>query len=189
MLIGRLAIAKGKAAGSVIVQAGRRVDAANAETARFPDANVDLVKDRVKAKFLENKPVAIVSSAACGSDLLALEIAEQMNVERFILLPSKPAAFRASSVTDRPGDWGALFDQMIKNSHTEVLTLPDGQQGYLETNLKLLDKAQSLAKKHDVEARAMVVWNQQSRGPDDVTAHFLEEARRRHLPIIDISTL
>ncbi len=79
---------------SVIVQAGRRVDASNNEIPRFPHANVNRVRERMKAKFLENKPVALVTSAACGTDLLALEIAEEMNVECFILLPSKPAAFR-----------------------------------------------------------------------------------------------
>jgi hypothetical protein len=174
---------------SVIAQAGRRVDAPEAQTARFPAANVNLVKERIKTEFLENEPVGLVTSAACGTDLLALETAEQMNVERFILLPSKPAAFRASSVVDRPGDWGDLFDRMIKTSHVEVLTLPEGQQGYLETNLRLLDKGQSLAKTRNVETRAMVVWNKQSRGPDDVTGHFLEQARLRHSPIIEISTL
>jgi len=76
------------------------VDASNAETARFPAANVNLVRERIKAKFLENKPVALVTSAACGTDLLALEVAADANVERFILLPTKPVAFQASSVTD-----------------------------------------------------------------------------------------
>jgi hypothetical protein len=189
MLIGRLAVAKRKADRSVIVQAGRRVDGANAETACFPVANVNLVKDRIKAGLLENKPLALVSSAACGTDLVALEVAEQIKIDRFILLPSLPAEFRASSVTDRLGNWGDLFDRLMKTSHVEVLTLPEGQQGYLETNLKLLDKAQSMAKKRDVEVKAMVAWNQESKGPDDVTAHFLEQARLRYLPIINISTL
>ncbi len=78
---------------------------------------------------------------------------------------------------------------MIKKAQVGVLTLSEGQQGYLETNVKLLDKAQSLANRYDVEARAMVVWNLESRGPDDVTAHFLEQARLRDLSIIEISTL
>jgi hypothetical protein len=189
MLIGRLAVTERKADRSVIVQAGRRVDATNAETVCFPVANVNRVKDRIKAELVENNPLALVSSAACGTDLLALEVAEQIKVDRFILLPSQPAAFRASSVSDRPGNWGDLFDRLMKTSHVEVLTLPEGQQGYLETNLKLLDKAQSMVKKRHVELKAMVAWNQESKGPDDVTAHFLEQARLRYLPIIDISTL
>ena len=176
-------------AESVIVQAGRRVDGTGAKTARFPSANVNVVRQRIRTKLLENKTVALVTSAACGTDLLALEVAEQMKIEAFILLPASPATFRASSVTDRPGNWGDLFDQVIKKAHTQVLTLSAGHQGYLETNTKLLDTAQRLANTYDVEARAMVVWNEESRGPNDVTAHFLEQARVRHLPVIQISTL
>ncbi len=179
----------GKSGKCVIVQAGRRVDAENAETARFASTNINLVRERIKNKFLEHKPLALVTSAACGTDLLALEDAERMNIERFILLPSPPAAFRAASVTDRPGDWGDLFDRLIKTSHMEVLTSPEGHEGYLQTNLKLLDKAQTLATKHKVEAKAMVVWNLESRGTDDVTAHFLVQARLRGLSVIEISTL
>lgn len=180
---------KNAAPKSVIVQAGRRVDAAKAETARFPSSNVNLVKERIKSTFAEYKPVALVTSAACGTDLLALDIAEQMRAERFVLLPSSPAAFRSSSVTDRPGNWGELYDRILNKAHVEVLTLPEGQEGYLETNLRLLDKAQALAKKYSAEVKAMVVWDNKSRGPDDVTSHFLNQARQRNLSVIEISTL
>ncbi len=190
-LFGRLAIAMppDQRADSVIVQAGRRVDAINAETARFPSANVSVVKERIKARFLQDKPAALVTSAACGTDLIVLETAQEMKVECFILLPSPPSAFRASSVADRPGNWGTLFDQVTKRANLEVLKLPEGQEGYLETNLRLLDKAQAIARKRHLEVIAMVVWDQKSRGADDVTGHFLEQARIRHLAIIEIPTL
>jgi hypothetical protein len=190
--IGDMAMAesrKSPVGESVIAGAGRRVDATEAQIARFPSANIELVKHRIQEGFSKNKPLALVTSAACGTDLLSLEIAGQMNVERFILLPSDPAAFRASSVTDRPGNWGDLFDRTIKESHVEVLSLPEGQEGYLETNLRLLNKAQALAKKHKVETKAMVIWDQKLRGPDDVTGHFLAQARERGLRIIEISTV
>ena len=126
---------KNGTAKSVIVQAGRRVDAPNAETARFPSTNVNVVKERIKSRFVEYNPVALVTSAACGTDLLALDIAEQTKAERFVLLPSSPAVFRSSSVTDRPGNWGELYDRILKKAHVEVLTLPEGQEGYLETKI------------------------------------------------------
>ena len=173
----------------VIAQAGRRVDAVNSAIARFPSANVPVVRERIKNELLQEKPLALVSSAACGTDLLALDLAGDLKIERFVLLPSKPEVFRASSVTDRPGDWGSLFDRIIKEAHVAVFTLPEGQAGYLETNIRLLDKAQALAQKNKVPAKAMVVWDQKSRGPDDVTGHFLAQARQRRWPIVEISTL
>jgi hypothetical protein len=173
----------------VIVQAGRRVDAADSEIVRFPSANVDLVRQRIKASFLSARPLALVTAAACGTDLLALEVAGELHMERFVLVPSAPEIFRTSSVTDRPGDWGSLFDDVIKQVHVEVLALADGQEGYLEANLRLLDRGQAIAEEHRVQAEAMVVWDQKSRGPDDVTEHFIVQARLRKLPVMEIPTL
>jgi hypothetical protein len=35
----------------------------------------------------------------------------------------------------------------------------------------------------------LVVWNGESRGEDDVTGHFLEEARQRELKVSEVNTL
>jgi hypothetical protein len=93
-----------------------------------------------------------------------------------------------SSVTDRPGNWGELYSKVLRTSKAEVVQLPEGQEEYLEANLKLLDRAQILAIHEKTTVKALVVRNQQSRGPDDVTAHFLEHAKLRELPILEIST-
>jgi hypothetical protein len=192
MFIGQMVLADSTqitAGQPIIAQAGRRVDEVNSETARFPSTNVRIVRERIKASFVKEKPLALVSSAACGTDLLALDIAGELGIERFVLLPTAPEVFRASSVTDRPGDWGLLFDRVIRGAHVEVLTLPEGQAGYLETNVRLLDRTQALATKCRATAEAMVVWDQKSRGTDDMTGHFLAQARQRNLPVIEISTL
>jgi len=181
--------ANAKSAGPVIVEAGRRVDAPDAETPRFPPSNVDKVQERIRQLFAGENPVAFVSSAACGADLLALDVAENMHVPRYVLLPSSPEEFRKSSVTDRPGDWGTLYDNVLKTAKIEVLTLPEGQEGYLQTNLKLLDRAEALARERHTSTAALVIWNEQSRGSDDVTAHFLEQAKLRKIPVLVVSTL
>ena len=160
------------AKGPVVVEAGRRVDAPDAKDARFPASNVDVVRKR-----------------ACGADLLALQVAGERHMNRYMVLGAEPAEFRKSSVTDRPGNWGELFDQAIKASKVEVLKLPDGQEGYLETNLKLLDRAQAVAKQSGTTVVALVIWNEQSRGSDDVTNHFLQQAELRKIPVTEISTL
>lgn len=175
--------------GAVIVEAGRRVDATDATEARFPRHNVSEVREKIRRVLEKQKPVAVVSSAACGADLLFLDVAGEMHLPRHILLPSNPEEFRMSSVTDRPGDWGELYSEALRTSTVEVLKLPEGQKGYLETNLKLLDRAQALAAREHTTAEALVVWNQKSRGSDDVTAHFLEQAKLRKIHVLQISTL
>jgi hypothetical protein len=175
--------------GPIIVEAGRRVDAPGATVARFPLRNVPEVRKKIQQVLKNEKPDAIVSAAACGADLLLLDVAGAMNVPRYVLLPSEPEAFRVSSVTDRPGNWGELYSKALRTSKVEVLKVPEGQEGYFETNMKLLDRAQVLAKQEHTAVNALVVWNKESRGPDDVTAHFLEQAKLRKMPILQISTL
>lgn len=178
-----------RVAGPVLVQAGRRVDAPDAPVARFPPSNVDAVRQRIRTYFGESKPDFLVTSAACGTDLLALEVAGQLNIKRVVLLPSDPAVFRISSVVDRPGDWGEMFDRVLKEVNVEILDVPEGQTGYLETNVRLLERAQTLASSNNTVARALVVWDKKLRGPDDVTGHFLAQARLRRMPVVEISTL
>jgi hypothetical protein len=175
--------------GRVIVSAGRRVDAPDAQTPRFPPANVDVVRQKIRRFFSEQKPIALVCSGACGTDLLALQVAAQRHMKRYMLLGAEPAEFRKSSVTDRPGNWGKLFDEQLKTAKVEVLKVPDGQEGYLQTNLKLLDRAEAVAKQFGTSAEALVIWNEQSRGPDDVTDHFLQQAKLRKMSVTQISTL
>lgn len=175
--------------GPVIVEAGRRVDAPDATAARFPSKNVPEVRKKIKHFLKREKPSAIVCSGACGADLLLLNAGGDMHISRYILLPSEPEEFRKSSVTDRPGDWGDLYTKALQTSKVEVLKLPEGQEGYLETNVKLLDKAQAVAAEQKTTVQVLVIWNMQSRGPDDVTNHFLEQAKLRKIPVVEISTL
>lgn len=182
--------ASGKASGRpVIVEAGRRMDAPGAEVARFPPSNVDEVRQRILQLLIRERPSAFVSSGACGADLLALEVAGDLRVPRYVLLPSSPEQFRKTSVTDRPGDWGTLYDKVLKTSTVELLNLPDSQEGYIATNLKLLDRAEALARKYHTTTQALVIWNKQLRGPDDVTGHFLAQAKLRNIAVVEISTL
>jgi hypothetical protein len=177
------------AKGPVVVSAGRRVDAPDAASPRFPASNVDAVRQKIRDFFAHESPSAVVCSAACGSDLLVLEAATARKVKRYVLLGAEPAVFRKESVADRPGDWGEMFDEVMRSSNVEVLKLPAGQEGYLQTNLDLLNRAQTLARKLGTSVVALVVWNEQSRGADDVTAHFLEQARQRKIAVREISTL
>lgn len=175
--------------GPVIIEAGRRADAPDAQAPRFPLSNVPQVGRRIRKLPGQQNPQAVVCSAACGADLLLLQAAGEMHIRQVVLLPSKPEDFRKSSVTDRPGNWGELYDRVLKTAQVEILKLPEGQEGYLETNLKLLDRGQQLASENGVSAVALVIWNGVSRGPDDVTAHFLHQAKSRNMKLSEISTV
>ena len=174
----------------ILAFAGRRIDPLNAPVPRFPLANVPMVRSRIRELLKQNAPSAIVSSAACGADLLALSEADALGIGCRIVLPFARDRFRATSVTDRPGVWGPLFDKMLLNAYTVVeLDQAPGESAYLKANLTILDSAASLLKERDESGRVVIVWDGVSIDEHDVTQEFGIEARRRGFDVIELSTL
>jgi hypothetical protein len=178
---------------SVIAIAGRRSDGDDASLPRFPLASIAAVEQRVHEALVSSGARAIVSSAACGADLIALRAAGQLRLNRRVVLPFDSAQFRASSVIDRPGDWGPVFDSVIADVRAkhELVTLsgerPD-EAAYAAANVRILDEAVWLGAAEQADVLAMLVWEGASRGDDDLTAAFGREAERRGLRVIEIST-
>src|SRR5664279_2133900 len=91
----------------VAAVAGRRVDAPDAREVRFP-ANAELmVRNDIQRLLVEYGIGTLVSSAACGADIVALEVAVELGLRLVIVLPFERHRFRATSVTDRGEAWGA----------------------------------------------------------------------------------
>ena len=151
---------------TVIAMAGRRIDAPNAAASRFPLHNRERVGLAITAALQALQPVtAIVSSAACGADLLALDAAAALGITRRVILPYSVERFRATSVVDRPGDWGPLFDalvaQAIARGDLVILSDDDGDSdtAFAETNLAILAEAEALAATNAALRRALIVWD------------------------------
>lgn len=179
--------------GVVIALAGRRVDAPAAKQPRFPAENQDRVKERIQSLFASRNARALVCSAACGADLLALEAAETKHVRRRVVLPYSREVFRRTSVVDRPGDWGARYDRALdqieeKNDLVVLGFREDDSGAYVATNPAILDEAASLARNLGLGILAVAVWDE-SRGPGDITEQFLMEAKRRQIEVAAVSTL
>ena len=185
----------------IIALAGRRIDAPDTTTPRFPLENAEAVRERIYAFLVDSKATTLVCSAACGADLLALDAAGELNIPRHIVLPFEQDRFRTASVTDRPGEWGALFDRIIGEVQVagNLVVLSDegaNDEIFATTNEVILDEALTLARqaphdKGEQSARsvlAVVVWDGQPRGEGDLTVDFADEARARGLPVIEIAT-
>lgn len=142
----------GRSAGrSVVALAGRRIDAPGGDPPRFPLDMAERVRDRVRDVLLGEAAITLVSSAACGADLLALDAAAQLGLRRRIVLPLPVARFRKVSVVDRPGDWGPLFDRCIDDARTAAdLVVLDCQDATMDAafstaNERILQEAAALA--------------------------------------------
>ncbi len=179
----------------IIALAGRRVDKEGETHVRFPgDADsVARVGERIRAYLADAKATTLVCSAACGADLLGLEEAGKLGLTRRVILPFEPARFRASSVADRPGDWGPLFDRIIEEvSERGGLILAPAQAAhsvYLETNHVIIEEALRLAAEVKTTAAAVLVWDGTSRGDGDATEEFGRYARSRSMTVGSIPTL
>jgi hypothetical protein len=183
----------------IVALAGRRIDADDAEEKNFPLENVAKVKAVLKDFFMVHQPKTLVCSAACGSDLIALEVAGELGIHRIMVLPFLPDVFKKKSVTDRPGNWEEIFNKAYNEmrSREEVIVLhydTEAPNVYHQTNLAILNKAENLLETttlvngENKKIMAVIVWDGKSRKNNDVTAHFLQEAERRNIPLKEIFT-
>jgi len=121
-----------------------------------------------------------------------LSEAGALGLRRKVVLPFDRERFRATSVTDRLGDWAALYEQILNQVEAAgdlvVIHTTCEDEAYSVTNRRILDEAVLLAEQFDEPVIAMLVWNGSSRGSDDLTAAFGAYARNRGLPVIEVLT-
>jgi hypothetical protein len=172
---------------SVIALAGRRIDAPHAGPPRFPLDRAPLVRQQLADLLVEERATALVCSAACGSDLVALEAAEQLGLRRRIVLPFGPERFRGTSVTDRPGDWGPVFDRLIATAEAagDLVVLnggDDDDKAYAAANEAIIREAQRLALAEGAGSPtrllAAIVWEGTARAGSDATDDFRRLAQQ-----------
>jgi hypothetical protein len=185
---------KMNAMSTVFAAAGRRIDAADANPARFPLENVALVRQRVHDLLEASRATAVIASAACGADLIALDEAGRLGARRRIFLPFASDRFRATSVTDRPGDWGPLYERILREVGmlNDVTTLAEANAGfatYLSINDLILDDAQRIARTSGADAAAVLIWEGRARELDDLTQAFGDSARARGMSVFETATL
>jgi hypothetical protein len=181
----------------IVALAGRRIDALDADSPRFPLSAVELVRGRLQELLAEKEATALVCSAACGADLLALSVAGDISIRRRVILPFEREHFRKTSVVDRPGRWAPLFDvtcdEVAEQGDLVILGCSeDDEAAYSVASGAILNEAVQLQTasqgKDGQSILAVIVWEGAPRGEDDETASFAREARSRGFAIAEILT-
>lgn len=176
---------------TVVALSGRRIDAPGTTPPRFPGANIDAVRARIRAALERLGAEVLVCSAACGADQLALEAAGSLGLTRRVILPFAESRFRGTSVVDRGVEWGEPFDRMMAElrAANAVVTLAgeDATASYAAANLVILDDAQALGLAMKAAVVVMLVAEGEA-AYEGVEGSFAEEAKRRGLPSVSIST-
>ncbi len=178
--------------GTVTALAGRRIDAKAAREKRFPPENESLVAKRIRNILRGTASTGVVSSAACGADILALECAGELRLTRRVVLPFPRERFRETSVADRGEEWGRRFDAILssldKDDIVEMNLEGSEDDAYAAANIRILDEAANTAAGQTVIA--MVVWNDLPRGGTaDLTDAFRKLALNREIETISVPTV
>ena len=142
-----------------------------------PPDTVQRLATRLRRSFIDDRIGILVSSAARGADLTALEVAGVLGLRRVIVLPFSVAEFRETSVGGSDTYWGRLYDRIIEEVTDRGDLIIDGQLDatYERANARILSEAQMLSRGGQ-RPIAFVVWEGQSRDPTDVTSRFRKAA-------------
>jgi predicted acylesterase/phospholipase RssA len=175
---------------TVAALAGRRIDAAGSGDYGFRLERRDEIRTHITDALVSQNVQLLVCSAACGSDLIALEVAEDLNIPCRIVLPCAREKFLRESVIDRPGNWEELFQRVVDRAQAtgNLITLPedsDSQASYEKANEVILSEAQHVG---GVNTLAIVVWEGRKREGGDLTDDFREGAFSKNLRVLTILT-
>jgi hypothetical protein len=187
---------------AVVALGGRRIDAEPTPTPRFPFDQVGRVGMEIADQLRCVRAVALVCSAACGADLIALETAQKMGLRTRIIVPFSAARFRETSVVDRPRPefWGSTFDRVTNaaRAHGDLVEFDSAKadDAYSAANVVIIDEARKLAgirnrkrSRGSLRLIGLVVWEGSSRGPDDNTNKFVKLAQKSGFQIKQVLTL
>ena len=184
----------------IVALAGRRIDAEDADAMRFPADQIKRVREEIKRFFIVNNPDWLVCSGACGADLIALDVAIELNMSAKMVLSFDADTFRSTSVTDRKGNWGILFDSIYDelNEKANVIILnftKDDKDAYEKTNVAILKTADALFKEKQnfdptsAKKVAIIIWEGKPKESNDTTDHFRQLAIKGDYAIEEINSL
>jgi len=176
----------------IFVVAGRRPDAPDAPAPRFPETMCPRVQSRLHALYQQMKPKEHVSSAAAGTDLLALEAAKTYGARPLVIIPYDIQQFVEIAIRDKGEHWVRRFNLLMPWIKTEgelqnLRLSPWDNGAFAATNLALLKRAQDLSP--EPEVLAVLVWDGRSSGGYDHSLNFKNGAEANSYRIREISTL
>jgi tetratricopeptide (TPR) repeat protein len=179
----------------VLVFTGNMIDQPGRSAPRFPAALEPPVREALRERIAAMKPVAAYGSAACGADLLCLELVRETGGETHVVLPFPPDEFRATSVDFAPGEWGARFDAALAGADSVTITSDhrarDSTATFEYANLVLTGMGRLRAQVLDTQLRALAAWDSEAAGAPGGAASVLPVWQSRGLAVdeVDLSRL
>lgn len=147
----------------VLVFTGHMIDEPGRGARRFPANLEGRVREALRARLAAIAPLAVYGSAACGADLLCLELVRELGGETHVVLPFPPAEFRKASVEFAGGDWGERFERALAAAASVTVASDHRASGsaatYEYANLIVTGMGRLRAQVLDAPLRALAAWD------------------------------
>jgi hypothetical protein len=179
----------------VLVLTGNMIDREGRPVPRFPAGLESAVRQAMRDSLQAARPLAAYGSAACGADILGMEIVHELGGEIHVVLPFPPSEFRTASVDVAPGDWGARFDRLLEVASTVTIASDHRASGSVATfeyvNLLMTGLGQLRAELLDTTLLGLAVWDPEAGGAPGGSASVVEAWERRGIAVdkVSLSTL
>ena len=161
----------------VMVFTGHMVDRPDRARQRFPQSLEAAVRGALRERLAAIAPLALYSSAACGADIIALELMRERGGETHVVLPFPLTEFRRVSVDFAQGDWGARFDRCLAEADSVTVTSDhharDSTATFEYANLVLTGMGRLRAQMLDAPVRGLAVADLSDPGLAGGTASIL----------------
>jgi class 3 adenylate cyclase len=171
----------------VLVFTGNMIDQPGRPVPRFPASIEGAVREAVRKRLATLKPVAAYGSAACGADILCLEVVRELGGETHIILPFPPAEFRGTSVDFAAGNWGERFERALAAADSVTIASDHRASGSSATfeyaNLILTGMGELRAEVLDTNLRVLAAWNPHAAGSAGGAGSLVSLWEQRGLPV------
>ncbi len=149
--------------GAVAVFAGHRPDLPGRRKPRLPAEALPGLRGRLLEWLRENRVRIVYSSAAAGSDLVLLDCARELGLERHVFLPYPEEGFLRRSVGECGPEWVEKFREALAQADTVTVVedqTPQDDGAALRFCIKLLTAAaSSMASAADWPLKPLAVWD------------------------------
>jgi len=179
----------------VVVFTGHMMERPGQRMPLFPGYLEAGVHATISDRLARIAPLAVYGSAACGVDLLCLEVAHRLGAEPHIVLPFPAAEFRAVSVDFAGGDWGVRFERALDAADSVTIAsghyARDSSASFEYANLMFTGMGRLRAETLDAPLRALAVWDRAAAGEPGGSASLVRfwEAQGLHPEHVDLGAL
>lgn len=181
----------------IVAFAGHMIDQCNRAMPRFPSYAEPAVRTRIGAVIRRLSPAAVVSSAACGGDIIFAEEALKLDTRLYVILPfENQHDFLEHSVEYAGNQWVDRFAHVCDHATPAPLFVKSGgytgDHNFEDNQRALIFFAMGVAAAQNLPLKSLILCDEAQLGTQiGGTRSFLELCHDLRIPyeIIDVARL